>query len=211
MITLKIVDLNKSFSDRKIIENFSLDVPEGKFVCIRGRSGSGKSTLLNMIGGLINPDSGEIYFNNKRIELINTRSGRNTLKDVQYLFQKTLVIENKTVRYNLNITRKNIFKPYRDDELVKVLEAVNLNIKLNQKCHELSGGEQQRLVIARLLLSTPKLIICDEPAGSLDSENARRVYSLLKAMTEKNITIICVSHDEYILEYVDSVISLEDL
>lgn len=201
MKIIKIKNLCKSYNDRQIISNFNLDVIQGEFICIKGPSGCGKSTLLNIIGGLVNPDNGEVFINNNKVFSISTNIGRKSLSEVQYMFQKLLILENKSVEYNLNISRPKNFKNYKKEELNEVLKKVNLELNLKQKCYELSGGEQQRLVMGRLLLTNPKVILCDEPAGSLDKNNANIIYKILKDLSNEGITILCVSHDDHIKDY----------
>ncbi|MGL4589836.1 MAG: ATP-binding cassette domain-containing protein [Mycoplasmatales bacterium] len=208
MTKVQVKNISKKFK-KTIFENFSLEIQEGEFVVFKGESGKGKTTLLNLIGGLIEPDSGEILIDNQKISLITTRKGRKIFRNnVEYLFQNFLLLENKSVQYNLNIASPSLFRGYSDNKLKNVLKSVNLEGMLKEKVYNLSGGEQQRVVLARMLLKKSNIILCDEPTGSLDKVNAERIYKILKILNEDGKTIICVSHDDRIEKYASKIITL---
>ena len=187
--------------------NFSLD--EGKFVVILGPSGAGKSTLLNMLGGLDSPTSGKILVNGKDISTLN----RDELADyraatVGFVFQFYNLIPTLTVQENVALV-KEITKNPLDDR--KILEEVGLGDHLKNFPSELSGGEQQRVSIARALAKNPKILLCDEPTGALDSETGVLVLKLLLSMAKNyGKTIVIVTHNQSIARMADVVIRVKN-
>jgi putative ABC transport system ATP-binding protein len=185
---LEIINLNKQIEDRSLLENINLTVEEPAFYVLTGISGSGKSTLLNIIGGLDYDYTGDIYINK-----VNT-SNKERQKYFDFLFQNYGLIESETIGYNLRLVKKVNPKKY-----YQLLEVVNLKHDLDQYVYTLSGGEQQRLAIARLLLSNRKFILADEPTASLDIENRDYVLEMLRALNNAGKTIILVTHDEHVI------------
>lgn len=191
---LQINDLCKSFDDKCLFNNFNLSVDDGEFVVFKGESGCGKTTLLHMIGGLEKPDSGTILFNGNNIN--DRKYVQKYLKnEVGFLFQNFALIERKNVYDNLNIVKKQIRSQYSIDE---VLEYVGLSEKKYTEVYKLSGGEQQRIALARLMLKKCSIILADEPTGSLDSKNAERVIEILSDINKNGKTIIMVTHSDIV-------------
>lgn len=191
---LQINDLCKSFDDKCLFNNFNLSVDDGEFVVFKGESGCGKTTLLHMIGGLEKPDSGTILFNGNNIN--DRKYVQKYLKnEVGFLFQNFALIERKNVYDNLNIVKKQIRSQYSLDE---VLEYVGLSEKKYTEVYKLSGGEQQRIALARLMLKKCSIILADEPTGSLDSKNAERVIEILSDINKNGKTIIMVTHSDIV-------------
>lgn len=191
---LQINDLCKSFDDKCLFNNFNLSVDDGEFVVFKGESGCGKTTLLHMIGGLEKPDSGTILFNGNNIN--DRKYVQEYLKnEVGFLFQNFALIERKNVYDNLNIVKKQIRSQYSLDE---VLEYVGLSEKKYTEVYKLSGGEQQRIALARLMLKKCSIILADEPTGSLDSKNAERVIEILSDFNKNGKTIIMVTHSDIV-------------
>lgn len=191
---LQINDLCKSFDDKCLFNNFNLSVDDGEFVVFKGESGCGKTTLLHMIGGLEKPDSGTILFNGNNIN--DRKYVQKYLKnEVGFLFQNFALIERKKVYDNLNIVKKQIRSQYSIDE---VLEYVGLSEKKYTEVYKLSGGEQQRIALARLMLKKCSIILADEPTGSLDSKNAERVIEILSDFNKNGKTIIMVTHSDIV-------------
>lgn len=191
---LQINDLCKSFDDKCLFNNFNLSVDDGEFVVFKGESGCGKTTLLHMIGGLEKPDSGTILFNGNNIN--DRKYVQKYLKnEVGFLFQNFALIERKNVYDNLNIVKKQIRSQYSIDE---VLEYVGLSEKKYTEVYKLSGGEQQRIALARLMLKKCSIILADEPTGSLDSKNAERVIEILSDFNKNGKTIIMVTHSDIV-------------
>ncbi|MDI3311904.1 MAG: ATP-binding cassette domain-containing protein [Thermoanaerobacterium sp.] len=189
---IKIDNISKSFGEHVIFKNFSCSIKQGDFVVFSGKSGSGKTTLLNMIGGIEQFDSGKIIVddldlsnNNDIIKLYREKIG--------FLFQNFALVEYKTVEENILM----IDKKYRNEVTVSsVLDKVGLSGYEKRKIFTLSGGEQQRIAIARLLMKRCSIVLADEPTGSLDSYNANIVMKHIKELNELGKTIIMVTHDE---------------
>ena len=202
MISIK--NLRKSYDDKVLFDNFDLEIPDGSFVVITGESGSGKSTLLNMIGGIEEPDRGSILVDG--FDVSGKGSKRAYFRDVVgFLFQNFALLENKTVKENLdmiqNAGRSGV-------EIREALEKVGLTDVMNKKVYKLSGGEQQRVALARLMIKKCSLILADEPTGSLDRRNSDVVMSVLHDLNLKGKTVIVVTHDEEIVRNADNVVRL---
>ena len=201
---ISIRKLCKSFDDKVLFDNFDLEIPDGSFVVISGDSGSGKSTLLNMIGGIESPDSGTIIVDG--FDVTGKGSKREYFRDVAgFLFQNFALLENKTVRDNLEMIQKSGRSGVEIDD---ALEKVGLKDVLDQKVYKLSGGEQQRVALARLMIKKCSLILADEPTGSLDRRNSDVVMSVLHDLNLQGKTVIVVTHDEEIVKRADNVVYL---
>lgn len=209
MISLK--RISKSFGDNTILDNVNVEINQGQFVVIYGQSGGGKSTLLNIIGLIDNDFGGVITVMGKNNPKLNSKETQNLLRNhISYLFQNYGLIDNETVMQNLDIlfTRK-VSKNDKALTSKQALKKVGLDESyLNRKVFTLSGGEQQRIALAKVIIKDSDIIICDEPTGSLDEENKFNIIDILKQMTEK--TIIIVSHDQDLFKYADVVYKLED-
>lgn len=195
--------------EQRALDGVNLSLDEGKFVVILGPSGAGKSTLLNLLGGLDSPTSGRITVCGRDI---STLSG-NELADyrastVGFVFQFYNLIPTLTVLENVALT-KELSKNALDAE--KMLREVGLADHLRQFPSELSGGEQQRVSIARALAKNPKILLCDEPTGALDSETGVMVLKLLLSMArEYNKTIVIVTHNQSIAKMADVVMRVKN-
>jgi putative ABC transport system ATP-binding protein len=195
MTIIKLENITKTFNGNPIFDNFNLEIDKGEFLGISGKSGSGKSTLLNIIG-LLEECEGNIIIKGKKIGNINSKEARIVLKnEIGYLFQNYALIDDLTVYENLNIIFDNIPKKERRTLALRELSKLGLGDVLNKKIYQLSGGEQQRVAIARLILRNSEIILADEPTGSLDKKNGDIIMSLLKELHKAGKTIIMVSHD----------------
>ena len=209
---VKIENMNKKFGDLDIFENFNLYVRENEFVAIIGKSGSGKSTLLNIIGLLENKSSGEVeIFGNKNVKPFSRIASKLLRFKIGYLFQNYGLVEDESVLWNLKLALeyKKIGKGEKLRKINKYLNQFGLDDMLNKKIYQLSGGEQQRVAIIKLILQGSKIILADEPTSGLDKDNEAVVMSLLKKLNESGVTIIMVTHNLNLCDYFSRVIDVE--
>ena len=212
MNIIELKNVSKSYDGRKIIDNLTISIPENSLVAITGKSGSGKSTILNMIGLLESIDSGSIKINGNSIPNINSSKAtmlrRNT---INYLFQSYALISDITVLDNLMVAMEflDLSKKEKNDKIDKVLKDLDIFILKNKKVNTLSGGEQQRVALARCILKPGNLILADEPTGSLDPKMAEIVFELIKYLRDKyNKTVIIVTHDILLANKADFIVDL---
>ena len=207
IIALK--NINKKFGEHEIFRDFSLEIPEGDFVCITGASGRGKTTLLNIIGMLESPDSGSVTVNGVENPKLNKPAGRKLLKkDIFYVFQNYGLVEDQTVKYNLKIAGY-FTKKTKDSDLEAALAKVGLGPEfLKSKIYTLSGGEQQRCALARMYLKEHSIILADEPTGSLDAANREKIMEILSSMNAEGHTVVVVTHDPEVTKCAKRVVQL---
>ena len=175
--------VTKRYGDHVVLDQISMVVYEGEMVAITGKSGSGKTTILNMMGMLESPDEGTVRLFGEKSPRIHSRKANRILRTrLSYLFQNYALMDNATVDENLEVPLIYSKKTKQEKQELKrkALKKVGLNISLKQKVHELSGGEQQRVAIARILLKPCDLILADEPTGSLDADNRDEILRILK-------------------------------
>ena len=212
MNILELKNVSKSYNGRKIIDNFTISIPEKSIVSIIGKSGSGKSTILNMIGMLEKVDSGEIKINGKKLPSINSSLAMKLRRDnINYLFQSFALINDIKVINNLLIAMEflDISKKEKIHLIDNVLNELDIFDLKNKIVNTLSGGEQQRVAIARCILKPGNLILADEPTGSLDPMMSEKVFSLIKNLRDKyGKTIIIVTHDMNLANKTDKIINL---
>lgn len=201
---IEIKNLSKSFGDKVLFNDFNLTINKGEFVVFSGRSGCGKTTLLNMIGSLEKIDSGTIYVDGVDISKRKNQQQYFSNK-VGFLFQNFALIEDKTVFENLKLIKKS---NQSGTTIEEALERVQLADKKDSKVYTLSGGEQQRIALARLMIKKCDLILADEPIGSLDKENANEVMTILEDLNKEGKTVIVVTHDDDIKNRCERVIQL---
>lgn len=202
MIQLK--NVSKSFGDKKIIDNFSLVIKKGEMVGLVGPSGCGKSTLLNLIGTLDKKYEGKIIIDGEVLTKNNKQSQRIRKTKLGYLFQNFALLDDATVETNLKMVSNNKKK------MLQVLAELGIEDKIKEKIYTLSGGEQQRVAIARLILKDPEIVLADEPTGSLDKENEIVVFDILKKFKEEGKTVIVVTHEDEVLDYFDRIVKIYD-
>lgn len=212
MSAVELKQVCKAYGHDLVLENVDLKIEDNEFVLIDGESGSGKSTLLNLMGLLDAPDQGEILLHGQKLPRPYTRKAQEILKnEIGWLFQNYALIQDRTVEFNL----KSVLSPASPDQhrklMEKALEIVGLQGALHKKVCTLSGGEQQRTAIARLLLKPCSVVLADEPTGSLDEMNRDRMIRLLKIMQKKGKTVIVVSHDPVFQQAVDRTVHLDDI
>ncbi|WP_406687650.1 ABC transporter ATP-binding protein [Rossellomorea vietnamensis] len=213
MSILSITGVHKTYQSGQTtfqaLTDIHVEVEEGEIVVILGPSGSGKSTLLNAIGGIDAIDSGSIVVNKKNIgrlsdrELVDYRR-----EDVGFVFQMYNLIPNLTVYENIELTA-NISREAMP--IPEVIHAVGLSGMEDRFPRELSGGQQQRVSIARAVVKAPKLLLCDEPTGALDSGTSKEILQLIeKVNKEFNTTVLIITHNQAIKSMANRVITLKD-
>lgn len=212
MSAVDVRNVTKKFGTRTIIKNISFSVEDGELVALIGPSGCGKSTLLNMIGTLEPIDKGDIRIYGKKLPGINSRKAtllrRNT---INYLFQSFALISDMTVFQNLLLSMRflNIKEKEKEARIHSVLKLVSLSHLESSMVNTLSGGEQQRVALARTILKPGKLILADEPTGALDVKAAELSFSLIKSLCKKyHKTVIMVTHSLDLAQRADRVIDL---
>lgn len=205
---VEIHHLQKSFNKKTVLDIPELIIPAGSFVIIEGPSGAGKSTLLSLVGLLDSPDQGDIQLFGQTVKPYSRKSIQFLKEKIGWLFQNYALVDSQTVEYNLGMVLDQKNKKNKPQLLQDALHQVGLEGKLAGRIYELSGGEQQRVALARLLLKSCDLILADEPTGNLDRENAKRVMNLLKAMQNQGKTILVVSHDRSFDDLADQIIQL---
>ncbi len=192
----------------KALDKVNFKINKGEFVVILGPSGAGKSTLLNLLGGMDKATSGTITINNEEIskysdEKLTTYRAEN----IGFIFQFYNILPTLTVLENVKIVNDIVKKPKNAKE---VLKQVGLEKHYNKFPNQLSGGEQQRVSIARAVAKDPILLLCDEPTGALDSKTGVEVLKLLKKQCDENNTVVVVTHNSLIAEIADHIIRLKN-
>ncbi len=210
---LEIRNVKKSYGEGgsyvQVLKGVNTYVEKGQMCVIQGTSGSGKSTLLNCIGGLDTMDSGSIIVDGTEIfGMKNKTLSEYRRAKLGFIFQFYNLVPNLTVRENIQVCEYLSENPLRMEELLDVL---GLTEHQNKFPSQLSGGQQQRCAIARALIKNPKLLLCDEPTGALDSNTSRDILALLEEINEKyNTTMVIVTHNNSIKNMVHKVIYLKD-
>ncbi len=207
---IEIEDITKSYGNEKsksqILKGISLKIKEGDFAVILGASGSGKSTFLNVISGLEHPDSGKVIYDKTDIAVLSDKElTRFRKKNIGFIFQQYYLLPNMNVDKNVKMGADLAGnKDYK-----KVIRAVGLEDKLRKYPNELSGGEQQRVSVARALAKNPKFLFLDEPTGALDEQTGRQILDYIcRLHKEYGFTIIMVTHNLNIAEMANTVIKM---
>ena len=184
-----------------VLQDVSFEIGEGEFVSIVGKSGAGKTTLTRLILGLEEPSYGEVYFKGKNLRDATPAQIQDVRRNISGIYQDYKLLPGKTVYENVAYILEVEGKGYGDikKEVPKVLELIGLSEKTNNFPKELSGGEQQRLAIARALVNHPKIIIADEPTGNLDPYNTYEVVFLLEKINKAGATVILLTHDREVV------------
>lgn len=196
------------------LDDVSLDIYKGEFVCFLGTSGSGKSTFLNMVAGLERPTKGEIWIGKVPIHKLN--EAQVTIfrqKNIGFIFQAYHLMQSMTALENvaLPLMLKGVPKEIREPAAKKALAEVGLKGYEGRRPNQMSGGQQQRVGIARALVVKPKIIFADEPTGNLDSHTTKDVMDLISRQVKENgTTLILVTHDRSIADYADKIVTIQD-
>jgi len=196
-----------------VLRNIDLDVKEGEFLTIMGPSGAGKSTLLHIIGMLDSPSSGEYFFYDKPVHRLSERQLSDLHKNhIGFVFQSYHLIDDLTVYENLEtpLLYKKVKGSERKGKIAEMLDRFNMVAKKDLFPNQLSGGQQQKVAVARAIIINPKLILADEPTGNLNTKEGTEVMDLLKELNGSGTTIIQVTHSEKNASYGKRVINLVD-
>lgn len=202
MIELK--DIVKKFDEKTVLEHFSAKFQKGKSYALTGTSGSGKTTLLNIIGKLENADKGDVIVDGKNLSEIPEQI---YFRDyVGYLFQNYGLIDNETIAQNLMLAfvGKKMSKSEQKKQMLMALKKVKLTLDLTRKIYSLSGGEAQRVAIAKIILKRPSIILADEPTAALDEKNGYDVTKLILSLLDDKTTIIVATHNPSVWEMLDN-------
>lgn len=210
---IKVRKLTKKFAKRAVLSGISSDFDNKGFVFIHGTSGCGKTTLFNALSGLMDFE-GSIEFDNKKIETLNeNEKSKFRLENIGFVFQDYKLFEKMTVEDNLNLVISTSLKSNSQasgKRIEDVLNLVGLSGKLKQTVDTLSGGEKQRIAIARAIIGNPKLILCDEPTGSLDEENAKNIVEILHSLS-RDFLVLVISHDYALMsQFATRIMNLEN-
>ena len=202
MITAK--NIKKKYNDQEVLRGIDLKIDKNEFVVILGASGSGKSTLLNILSGLEKSDSGEVVYDNESISDYSEKQLTKFRKDkIGFVFQQYYLLNNLTVEQNVKVGANLA----NNKEYVDLIKDLGLEDRLSRYPNELSGGEQQRVSIARALAKKPTVLFLDEPTGALDEETGRKILEyLLKLKDKSHFTMIMVTHNENIAELANKII-----
>ena len=202
MITAK--NIKKKYNDQEVLRGIDLKIDKNEFVVILGASGSGKSTLLNILSGLEKSDSGEVVYDNESISDYSEKQLTKFRKDkIGFVFQQYYLLNNLTVEQNVKVGANLA----NNKEYVDIIKELGLEDRLSKYPNELSGGEQQRVSIARALAKKPTVLFLDEPTGALDEETGRKILEyLLKLKDKSHFTMIMVTHNENISELANKII-----
>ena len=213
IVELKNVSKTYNTGDRefKALDNIDLSINKGEFVVILGPSGAGKSTLLNLIGGMDTPTSGSIKIDGEEISKYNENQlSEYRAENIGFIFQFYNILPTLTVLENVELI-KDVVRNGNDS--IEAIKAVGLERHINKFPNQLSGGEQQRVSIARAIAKNPKLLLCDEPTGALDSKTGVEVLKLLKKQCDGNNgenTVIIVTHNSLFADIADTVIRVKN-
>jgi hypothetical protein len=190
------------------LDGINLEINQGEFVVILGPSGAGKSTLLNLLGGMDKATSGSIIIGEDNIAKFNDNElTRYRAHDVGFIFQFYNIMPTLTVEENVNLI-KDVTNTSKDAK--EVLKSVGISRHADKFPQELSGGEQQRVSIARAIMKNPKVLLCDEPTGALDSKTSVEILKLLREQSDQDTTVIIVTHNSLIANIADRVIKIKN-
>lgn len=208
---IETVNLSKSYGNHVVINSLNLKIKEKEMVAIVGPSGCGKSTLLNIIGQIDDQYDGTLLIDEKIMNKLNQSQKEKFIRyHINYLFQNFALIETETVKENLliGLEYSKLKKQEKNERIAEVLKKVKLEKTLNKKVYELSGGEQQRIALARIMLKPGNIVLADEPTGNLDKDSSLLVMKVLKELQKDGKTIIIVTHSEEIARQCDRIVEL---
>lgn len=211
---IKVSNIHKSYGSVKVLNGIDLEVNKAEIVSIVGKSGAGKTTLLQIIGTLLNADQGIVTINNTEVSKLKEKAlSKFRNRNLGFVFQSHQLLPEFTALENVMIpglitqkSRKEV-----EDKAKEILEFLDLGHRLEHKPKELSGGEQQRIAVARALLNEPEVILADEPSGNLDTQNKEELHQLFFTLRDKfNQTFVIVTHDMALAKMSDRIITMKD-
>ncbi len=212
---IEVKNLDFKYGEINVLNNINFKVKNGEFLSIIGDSGAGKTTLLQLLGTLEKIQNGTIIINNKDISKLNERELSNVRnKEIGFVFQFHNLIHEFTALENICLPAMvdNTYnKKITEERAKELLKYLNIIDRANHKPSELSGGEQQRVAVARAMINEPSILLADEPSGNLDSKNAKLLHELLvKLNKEKKQTIIISSHNKNLIKLSDRILEIKD-
>jgi len=212
---IKLVNICKEYANEevvtKVLFDINLELQKGEFVAIMGPSGSGKSTLMHIMGFLEKPTSGEYYYKGKKIsdltedELAGIRN-----QAVGFIFQAFNLLQRTSVYDNVRLPLIYSDKKIGDEVVEKAIKSVGLYHRKDNLSNQLSGGEKQRVAIARSLVNQPEIIFADEPTGNLDSKSGKQIMEILQDLNAEGKTVVLVTHEKYTAEHARRIIKIID-
>ena len=219
MKILEIKNVSKIYNESEVqvnaVNDVTLDFQEAEFAAIVGPSGSGKTTLLNLIGGLDNPTSGEIIIDGTNLSKLKSSALIDfRMRNIGFVFQAYNLIPVLTAKENVEfiMSLQKWSRQKRDERTFELLKAVGLSDRANSRPTKMSGGQQQRIAVARALASRPKFVLADEPTANLDSKSASTLLEIMHKLNhEEKITFIFSTHDARVVKMANRVITLEDV
>lgn len=213
----KVTKVYNSFKDGQAVRalnNISLQVEKGDFIGVMGPSGSGKTTLLNILSGIDNATSGDIFINDKNIaKLKKDDLALFRRRNIGFVFQDFNLLDSLTIRENIGfpLTVDKVSPKIVDKKVDDLIDFLQLNKAANSYPYNVSGGQKQRTAVARALISEPKIIFADEPTGNLDSKSSNNIMNLFnKINLERKVTILMVTHDQFAASFCKKVIFIKD-
>ena len=214
---IRIRNVSRSFSGAGVtvraVREVNIEVQRGEFLAIVGRSGSGKTTLLNLIAGLDRPDEGSIHIGELEISKFSDSQMTELRRhSIGFVFQSFGLLPLLSAAENIELALRiaGVGLRERNERTRELLEQVGLTRRADHRPYELSGGEQQRVAVARALANRPRIVIADEPTGELDSVTAEQIFDLLRAVADDGMTVIAATHDPFVIDNVDRIEELGD-
>ena len=211
---IKTQSITKSYGTLQVLKGIDIEIPQGQIVSIVGASGAGKTTYLQIIGTLSKPDAGKVWINGVDVHGLRERDlARFRNQHIGFVFQFHHLLPEFNALENVCIPAfiNNVSKKKAEAKATEILTFLGLQDRLDHKPDELSGGEQQRVAVARALINDPLVIFADEPSGNLDSKNKQELHNLFFSLRDKfNQTFVIVTHDMSLAEMSDRLVSMQD-